>query len=139
MSRYTLHEPFPQYSHVSSMSFGRGGAGNRTGSTVPSKARTQLPPSSITTSQAHPGPKYSSGRGGAGNMHRTSEDRAIFHFDEELERDKLRNQNVAPVYHVGRGGEGNVIDKRRASQGSEGSHSSAGKKGLDWVKGLARK
>ena len=48
-----------------------------------------------------------SGRGGAGNAFPASE-RAIFSFDEELER-QLRWESVAPVYHVGRGGAGNLI------------------------------
>ena len=56
---------------------------------------------------------------------------------------------MAPVYHVGRGGNGNVVstttgEKRRGSgseseSGSEGSKVGKGKKGLEWVKGLARK
>ena len=54
---------------------------------------------------------------------------------------------MAPVYHVGRGGNGNVVDKRRGSDSSSGDSSEVGlkggvakgKKGLEWVKGLARK
>jgi len=73
------------------------------------------------------------GRGGAGNVFPSSE-RAIFSFDEELERQLRWERDVAPVYHVGRGGAGNVghgasverksASVRRASEDSGASMSS---------------
>ena len=54
-------------------------------------------------------------------MHQASE-RAIFSFDEELERQKTGS---APVFHVGRGGAGNLIDERKSSRAErQGSASS---------------
>ncbi|KAL9131370.1 MAG: hypothetical protein Q9217_000697 [Psora testacea] len=166
---YALHEPFPTYH--SSIGFGRGGAGNRT--TKITKPNIPPPPpyssttsTSLSTADAalhsihktnHGQPAFSTGRGGAGNMHAAEEERAIFHFDEELERERRRG-SVAPVYHVGRGGQGNLVvqghgsdDNERSRRGtmrsgslssasSGGSAQAEGKRGsLDWVKGLARK
>ena len=50
-------------------------------------------------------------------MHLASE-RAMFSFDEELERQRLAE---APVYHVGRGGVGNAVDERNPNGGRMGS------------------
>lgn len=134
--RYSIVEPHP--SVVPSKSYvyaGRGGAGNVT-----------RVPSSVTTGPSATGPAarasvvslskprstFASGRGGAGNMHSSSE-RAIFSFDEELER-QLSREHIAPVYHVGRGGAGNAHSKtsnttmfatRRDSDSSARSSSSA--------------
>jgi hypothetical protein len=53
----------------------------------------------------------------------------MFSFDEELERQRKITAHQAPVYHVGRGGAGNLVDdmaeKRRASRSSAGSSSSS--------------
>lgn len=97
----------------------RGGAGNvinlKNTKTTPS--RTATGPASLTRLDSHVPPTFTSGRGGAGNVHRSSE-RAIFSFDEELERDM---RGAAPVYHVGRGGAGNMI--HRDSDNEHDSHS----------------
>ena len=53
-------------------------------------------------------------------MHNPKE-RAMFSFDEELDRIKLAD---APVYHVGRGGYGNSVDDRAGSSIRQGSSSS---------------
>ena len=58
----------------------------------------------------------------------------MFSFDEELERQMSRDRNAAPVYHVGRGGAGNVrkqdtfataypggVNVRRRSDDSDGA------------------
>jgi hypothetical protein len=59
-------------------------------------------------------------------MHREKE-RAMFSFDEELaQQERLRSQQ-APVYHVGRGGAGNLVDEMKPKsqrQMSSGSVSS---------------
>jgi hypothetical protein len=61
-------------------------------------------------------------------MHREKE-RAIFSFDEELERQSRLMDHQAPVYHIGRGGAANVAGssdaQRRPSHSSAGSTSSA--------------
>ena len=55
---------------------------------------------------------YLTGRGGAGNAYREKE-RAIFSFDEELAREQkiLDNAAKAPVYRIGRGGAGNMVNE----------------------------
>jgi len=79
------------------------------------------------------------GRGGAGNAFPVSE-RAIFSFDEELERQLRWEKDVAPVYHVGRGGAGNVghgsangmtMGQRRASKDSGASMTSTSSHGSE--------
>lgn len=72
-------------------------------------------------------------------MQSASDERRMFSFDEEL--GKERQGQPVPVYHIGRGGQGNlVINERRESDASASSKGSEGKKSsLDWVKGLARK
>jgi hypothetical protein len=70
------------------------------------------------------------GRGGAGNYKQPPSERAIFSFDEELERQLSLDRHAAPVYHVGRGGAGNVYarerlpERRKSSGGDSDSHKS---------------
>lgn len=40
----------------------------------------------------------------------------MFKFDEELERER-RNSEAVPVYHVGRGGAGNLINEMALVEG----------------------
>lgn len=126
---FHLTEPHPSVPRTSYIHSGRGGAGNFKHidpSTVTSPSSASGPasltplPGADTTTRA-----FTSGRGGAGNVHRASE-RAIFSFDEELERQRIVDAKVAPVYHIGRGGAGNLIDDRRPSMDShrQGSASS---------------
>ncbi|KAL9071572.1 MAG: hypothetical protein Q9161_004139 [Pseudevernia consocians] len=89
-------------------------------------------------------PRYSTGRGGVGNMLGADEERRMFSFDEELAKEG--KVGAVPVYHVGRGGQGNAVDEgagRRESGGSIGSKGSAAGDGvrgsLDWIRGLGRK
>lgn len=127
-SHYSVTEPHPtvkKYVHS-----GRGGAGNTfrapktsEGSTARGPAsffETGLPASSSSS-------KFSSGRGGAGNIHNSSE-RAIFSFDEELERQNTRERKMkeGAVWHVGRGGAGNWTTSRPESSSRKDSTSSAG-------------
>lgn len=65
---------------------------------------------------------YTSGRGGAGNLHSNSE-RAIFSFDEELEREMRQTQDLAPVCYIGRGGAGNRFYAGRSIRRSQSSDS----------------
>ena len=60
----------------------------------------------------------------------------MFSFDEELAKE---NRDVVPVYHIGRGGQGNAVKDRRESDSSASSKGSERRGSLDWVKGLARK
>ena len=148
---YSIVEPHPSVPSSHYFSTGRGGAGNVT------KA-----PGSITRGSDASGPAarisfsspttktktFTTGRGGAGNVHPSSE-RAIFSFDEELERQLNQDRHAAPVYHVGRGGAGNVgnggvssqrmfvdLGSRRHSEdsfGSAGSGSGSSESGADYV------
>lgn len=62
----------------------------------------------------------------------------MFKFDEELERDR-RNSEAVPIYHVGRGGVGNLINEkdtsRRDSSTSERSNTSrnGSRKSWEWM------
>ncbi|KAF7593081.1 hypothetical protein BBP40_012098 [Aspergillus hancockii] len=128
---YRVIEPHPSVSRPA-LHTARGGAGNvislKNTKTTPS--RTATGPASLTRLDSRVPTAYTSGRGGAGNVHSSSE-RAIFSFDEELERDLRR---AAPVYHVGRGGAGNMVYRehdsatlsRKFSISSNATSSSAG-------------
>lgn len=92
---------------------GRGGVGNyrRLESSQKSKVTgTFSPPSHLSNATPPPAnERFYGGRGGAGNVYHSSE-RAIFSFDEELERDRRLHGACAPVYSVvGRGGAGNYV------------------------------
>ena len=106
---------------------------------------TATGPASRTTLTPPPANGYfAAGRGGAGNMYRERE-RAIFSFDEELEREMRRG---APVYHVGRGGAGNMIHRdsdnestlsRKFSSTSQGSAKSNLSSTSDRARDMARR
>jgi Protein of unknown function (DUF3602) len=118
---YRLVEPHPhatsQYIHTA-----RGGAGNIANvSSTTNGSNASGPASSHPSPHARKRPVFTSGRGGLGNVHHTSE-RAIFSFDEELERDMRQTQDLAPVCYVGRGGLGNrvhVNDRPREEEVSD--------------------
>jgi len=126
-SRYSVTEPHPtvrKYAHT-----GRGGAGNMIKAPKTSNGRTATGPASLfehglpQTSE-----KFSSGRGGAGNIHLNSE-KAVFSFDEELERHSTRERKdkEGGIWHVGRGGAGNWTASGPAGASSrKDSSSSAG-------------
>ena len=70
-------------------------------------------------------------------MHNANEERRIFSFDEELAQ---QTKEAVPVYHIGRGGQGNAVKDRRASDaGSASSGGSDKRSSLEFLKGLARK
>lgn len=118
VSNYRVIEPHPSVPHTSrpAVFTGRGGQGNVISlkNTKTTDSRTATGPASLTRLDSRTPTTFTSGRGGAGNVHSSSE-RAIFSFDEELERDLRR---AAPVYHVGRGGAGNMIYRDDASNAS---------------------
>lgn len=105
--RYSIVEPHPSAQSQTFISTGRGGAGNVTKipSSITRGSDASGPAARIPLSQPHK--PFASGRGGAGNIHPPSE-RAIFSFDEELERQLSQEKKAAPVFHVGRGGAGNI-------------------------------
>src|SRR2546423_14122546 len=117
---YSLVEP---HLHAPSQSvhIARGGAGN-----IPKAPSPPQPTASASRASANtkrPGP-FASGRGGAGNIHQGSE-RAIFSSDEELERQMRQQEAMAPVYHVGRGGAGNMMYTDSSTAGPKGSESAS--------------
>ena len=112
---------------ASTIHSGVGTAATRTNTVTSASTSTSTSPnpsSSSSSSSSHPF-KISTGRGGAGN-HFPASERAMFSFDEELEVRRARETRAAPVYHVGRGGAGNVEDGRWPGlRGSAGNASSA--------------
>ncbi|KAI4639278.1 hypothetical protein J4E93_009457 [Alternaria ventricosa] len=123
MVNFHINEPHP--SAGAYMYSGRGGAGNAMrikpteitpGPTASGPAsRTKLPP---PPSNAF----YATGRGGAGNMKKS--ERAIFSFDEELQQQERLRTQQAPVYHIGRGGAGNLVDEMKPRSQRQNSASS---------------
>lgn len=116
-SRYSIVEPHPSAAAETRMLTGRGGAGNITKvpSSVTRGSDASGPASQFSSLSSHsPSLKsrtFLTGRGGAGNIHHPPSERAIFSFDEELERQLSQERHAAPVYHVGRGGAGNVYGR----------------------------
>jgi len=122
-SNYSVVEPHPTANTF--VHSGRGGAGNtfkapKTSSGSSARGPASLIPSLPQSSSS----KFSSGRGGAGNIHPSSE-KALFSFDEELERQTTRERKIkdGAVYHVGRGGAGNMAQRREASKRKDSSSS----------------
>ncbi|KAF2133792.1 hypothetical protein P153DRAFT_372362 [Dothidotthia symphoricarpi CBS 119687] len=130
MVSFHITEPHPSIGSSYVMYSGRGGAGNH----------VRVKPSDVTNGATASGPAsraklappptnafFATGRGGAGNMRKAEKERTMFSFDEELaQQERLRSQQ-APVYHIGRGGAGNLIDEmkpRSQRQNSTGSASS---------------
>ncbi|MCJ1471435.1 hypothetical protein MMC13_000074 [Lambiella insularis] len=107
---------------------GIGGAGNYHRYAAVATASPAAMPSQPS---AQPRP-FAAGRGGAGNKYLASE-QAMFSFDEELAQQRRGLDAVAPVYHVGRGGAGNLMDERRrlAEKERTGSVSSGGSGGSE--------
>ncbi|KAF4620102.1 hypothetical protein G7Y89_g14720 [Cudoniella acicularis] len=127
---YQITEPHPtvkSYAHS-----GRGGAGNTFKAPKTTNGSTARGPASLFDHGApSSGEWFSSGRGGAGNI-RNSSERAVFSFDEELERQTTREKmdKTGAVWHVGRGGAGNWTttvpnSSRKDSSSSAGSDASA--------------
>jgi len=124
-SQYQITEPHPSVPSSHYIHAGRGGAGNYAyvdPKQATSATEAQGPASRIKLSQPSSSNYYLAGRGGAGNIHLQRE-RAIFSFDEELERQRKMMEHQAPIYHIGRGGAGNAIDDMKSSRRS-GSGSS---------------
>lgn len=76
-------------------------------------------------------------------MHPSSE-LAIFSFDEELERQLKREREVAPVFHVGRGGAGNMVcidgsSRRKSTDTGSAKSTTSVESGADAAKNKARR
>jgi hypothetical protein len=113
----------------------------------PSSTHTQAYPApapahrrSSSSAASHPAAdRFVAGRGGAGNVRDVSE-RAIFSFDEELERLSRAQEQAAPVFHIGRGGSGNFVAggeygpglDRKSSAGSSSSDGSTAERKRGW-------
>jgi len=124
MVNFHITEPHP--SAKSYLYSGRGGAGNvtRVKNTEITDGRTASGPASRISLTAPPSTGYfTSGRGGAGNM-RAHKERAMFSFDEELEQQERLRSQQAPVYHIGRGGAGNLVDEMKPKTERQNSASS---------------
>jgi hypothetical protein len=142
LRKYSLVEPHPHttspYAHTA-----RGGAGNTVKSSFSKPFTTSVSTSRSSLDHKQPA-TFKSGRGGAGNYHYSSE-RAIFSFDEELERQMRQQAAMAPVYHVGRGGTGNMIyadsssTRRKDSETASARSTSSAESGADVAaKGVRR-
>jgi hypothetical protein len=120
-TRYSIVEPHPSVPASHYFTTGRGGAGNRVKapSSVTRGSDASGPAARVNLAGPHYNPPktFTTGRGGAGNVHPSSE-RAIFSFDEELERQLSQERHAAPVYHVGRGGAGNISSSSSSGSGT---------------------
>lgn len=126
MVSFHVTEPHPTVASTYIYS-GRGGAGNamRVNPSQVTNGQTASGPASRIKLTSPPNNCYLTGRGGAGNMKKT--ERAMFSFDEELQQQERLRAQQAPVYHIGRGGAGNLIDEwkpRAQRQNSASSNSS---------------
>jgi len=108
---FSTYEPAP---HTAYYHTGIGGAGNYRRLTSAELAAPKTKSHDVKP-QSRP---FYGGRGGVGNAHTASE-RAMFSFDEELQRDKLRRDTIAPMYTVGRGGAGNIVPHEEEGHDSE--------------------
>ena len=124
-SSYRITEPHPSVT-ASAIYYGRGGAGNIARvQQVTSGPDASGPASCVKLTPPPSNSRFLSGRGGAGNVHREKE-RAMFSFDEELAQQERLREHAAPVYHIGRGGAGNLVEEapRKARTNSTSSKSS---------------
>ncbi|KAK5957741.1 hypothetical protein OHC33_000930 [Knufia fluminis] len=109
-SRYTIVEPHPSVTpRQQYIATGRGGAGNaiKAPTAVTRGSDASGPAARASDASLHvPRRSFISGRGGVGNH--VHEAPRMFSFDEELQQQMHQAKHVAPVYHVGRGGAGNL-------------------------------
>ncbi|KAK2934735.1 Protein of unknown function DUF3602 [Fusarium oxysporum f. sp. vasinfectum] len=121
---YILTEPSPSTNVF--VRSGRGGYGNisRASKDTTSSTRTVVTPSTTpkTTTTTTPSRRFFSGIGGAGNVHRASEQPSVS-LDDEYDRIAARDQMAAG--HVGIGGAGNVFHRKDSDAGSDASDSSS--------------
>ena len=145
---YHITEPHPSVPQASTtVYYGRGGAGNKTRishSTLTAGPTASGPASRIQLTPPPSNALFTTGRGGAGNVHREKE-RAMFSFDEELAQQERLREHAAPVYHIGRGGAGNFTSEtnddlhhHRSKIGRTNSNSSAASSSSESAAGVRR-
>ncbi|KAF5609485.1 uncharacterized protein FSUBG_3959 [Fusarium subglutinans] len=127
MPSYILTEPSPSTNVF--VRSGRGGYGNisRASKDTPSSSSSNSSSNrtvvtSSTTTTTTPSRRFFSGIGGAGNVHRASEQPSVS-LDDEYDRIAARDQMAAG--HVGIGGAGNVFHRKDSDAGSDASDSSS--------------
>jgi Protein of unknown function (DUF3602) len=126
MPNYQITEPHPTVAPNRYIHTGIGGAGNKV--KISSGKRSSLSSTlSRSTPPHNPSAKASTGRGGAGNIHFSSE-LPLFSFDEEMDA-QVGREKGHEIWHVGRGGAGNRNSRRpdgerKTSVESHGSDSS---------------
>jgi hypothetical protein len=133
MPSYTINEPTPTFAAGSYTHSGIGGAGNIFRVTKDVQQAALVPTASKTSSKSSSSTRYYSGRGGAGNAHKSTP-KPVLSFDETYERAVA--QDNAPVGHVGRGGAGNVFGSSssgsvKSEHSGTDSHRSSAEHGAD--------
>ncbi|KAI9861558.1 MAG: hypothetical protein M1813_005168 [Trichoglossum hirsutum] len=132
---YQITEPLPSVPSTNYVHGGRGGLGNYR--RVDPNRRSTVNngrPGSYGSSKTSPSAVISCGRGGAGNMY-AGKERAMFSFDEELTRDRVREEAAAPIYHVGRGGAGNFAKREPGDDSSSRYSRESVRSGIEQVWG----
>lgn len=120
MANYILTEPSPSTNVF--VRSGRGGYGNISRASKPTNSSTSRAVATTTTTPTAPSRRFFSGIGGAGNVHRASEQPSVS-LDDEYDRIAARDQMAAG--HVGIGGAGNVFHRKESDAGSDISSSSS--------------
>ncbi|KAH8596460.1 hypothetical protein B0O99DRAFT_510560 [Bisporella sp. PMI_857] len=130
---YRVTEPHPNVQQNMYTHSGRGGAGNTFKAPKTTHGPSAHGPASLFGSYLpQTSSKFSSGRGGAGNIHPSSE-KATFSFDDELERQATRDKKLkeGAVYHVGRGGAGNwTVAQPKSSRKDSSSSTESDRSGF---------
>ncbi|KAF5026691.1 hypothetical protein F66182_1215 [Fusarium sp. NRRL 66182] len=120
MPNYILTEPSPSTNtYVRS---GRGGYGNISRAKDSTSSSRTVVATPSTTSTTTPSRRFFSGIGGAGNVHKASEQPSVS-LDDEYDRIAARDHMAAG--HVGIGGAGNVFHRKGSDAGSDASSSSS--------------
>ncbi|CZT17521.1 uncharacterized protein RCC_03355 [Ramularia collo-cygni] len=125
MSRLAVTEPHPSASKAGYFSSGVGGAGNfrRYKPEEVSKGPDATGPASRVPLSKPTKRVVMGGRGGAGNYVSSRHEESIFQFDEEM----VNNRDVsAPVYKIGRGGQGNIFASQKPASSRKDSSDSSG-------------
>jgi len=131
MSRLQVTEPHPNASKAGYISCGVGGAGNYRRykpEEVTKGSDATGPASRVPLSKPNPKRVVLGGRGGAGNAVSSRHEESIFQFDEEM----VNKRDVsAPVYRIGRGGQGNTFASMKPSSGRKDSTDSSASESSD--------
>lgn len=117
---YRITEPHPTAKPNQIIHTGRGGSGNMYKVKDPKETNSRTPLHNVTSnfssSSQRTTTKFSSGRGGAGNIHPLSV-ASPFSLDKEIDQ-QTAQENSHNVWHVGRGGAGNWTRKDSVASSS---------------------